>query len=70
MIDEGEKQEVLLQVVEGYVVERSADGKWVLSAFACDYENQFEIVRKAASVCVGLARFPTDWERRREYGSC
>jgi len=40
------------------VVERSLDGTQVLSAFHCDYEIQFEILRKTSPVSCMTTQIP------------
>jgi hypothetical protein len=41
---------VLLQIIEEWVVQRPPDGGKIVSAFKCDYEIQFEILRKMSQV--------------------
>jgi hypothetical protein len=50
---------VLLQVVGEFVLEVSGDRQQVLSAFRCDYEVQFEILRKASPVSVIATQIPS-----------
>ena len=47
-----------MQIIEDWVVQRgSLDGK-IVSGFQCDYEIQFEIVRKMSQVLLFLAKIP------------
>lgn len=55
---EGEQETVVLQVVEEHILQRATSGA-VLACFKCDYEIQFEILRKPSQVRPVLRRFPT-----------
>jgi hypothetical protein len=70
MVDEGSPAEILLQVIEDYVVQRSTDRAKVVSAFKCHYEIQFEIMRRASSVRSGLSRCLGESGNWTGFGSC
>lgn len=49
---------VLLQLAEDWVIQRSSDRSQLLSAFRCDYERQFEILRKMSQVTPSIMAGP------------
>lgn len=54
MEDENEKEGVILQVVEEFILQRASTGT-VVACVRSDYEIQFEILRKVSQVRFVLA---------------
>jgi hypothetical protein len=55
LTDKKEPEAVILQIIEDWVLQRSPDRVKVVSGFRCDYEIQFEILRKMSQVLLLLA---------------
>lgn len=47
-----------MQIIDEWVLQRGCEGGKVVSGFRCDYEIQFEIVRKMSQVLLFLAKTP------------
>lgn len=55
LTDKSEPEAVVLQIIEDWVVQLTPDRVKMVSGFRCDYEIQFEILRKMSQVLLLLA---------------
>lgn len=55
LTDKPEPEAVVLQIIEDWVLQLAPDRVKVVSGFRCDYEIQFEILRKMSQVLLPLA---------------